>query len=170
MLLRYVDVEYGMITINNIDINHHHLEVLRKRISYISQDEKLFKDTIKNNILLNRDISYEELESITSITLTDKIIEEKDSKTNSISKDILSLSGGERQKIILGRTILNDSDIYIFDEALSQIDEKSERIILENIFKYLKNKTVIVISHRMTNKDLYTRAIYLKDGKICEEL
>ena len=159
-----------MITINNIDINHHHLEVLRKRISYVSQDEKLFKDTIKNNILLNRDISYEEFENITKITLTDKIIETKDSKINSITKDVLSLSGGERQRIILGRTILNNSDIYIFDEALSQIDEKSERIILENMFNYLKKKTVIVISHRMTNKDLYNKTIYLKEGKICEEV
>lgn len=77
MLLRYIEVDYGMITINNIDINHHHLEVLRKRISYISQDEKLFKDTIKNNILLDRDISYEKFEKITKITLTDKILEEK---------------------------------------------------------------------------------------------
>lgn len=170
MLLRYIEVDYGMITINNIDINHHHLEVLRKRISYVSQDEKLFKDTIKNNILLNRDISYEEFENITKITLTDKIIETKDSKINSITKDVLSLSGGERQRIILGRTILNNSDIYIFDEALSQIDEKSERIILENMFNYLKKKTVIVISHRMTNKDLYNKTIYLKEGKICEEV
>ncbi len=170
MLLRYIEIDYGMITINNIDINHHHLEVLRKRISYISQDEKLFKDTIKNNILLDRDISYEKFEKITKITLTDKILEEKDSKINSINKDIFSLSGGERQKIILGRTILNDSDIFIFDEALSQIDETSERIILQNIFKYLKSKTIIVISHRFTNKDLYTKSIYLKEGKICEEI
>lgn len=170
MLLRYVDVDFGMITINGIDINHHHLEVLRKRISYVSQDEKLFKDTIKNNILLDRNVSYETFEKVTEITLSDKIIEEKDSRINSIPKDIFSLSGGERQKIILGRTILNDSDIYIFDEALSQIDENSERIIIENIFKYLKNKTVIVISHRMTNEDLYTKIISLKKGKICEEI
>ncbi|MBP3841074.1 MAG: ATP-binding cassette domain-containing protein [Bacilli bacterium] len=170
MLVRYVDVDFGMISINNIDINHHHLEVLRKRISYVGGDEKLFKDTIKNNILLDREISYEMFEKVTEITLSDKIIEEKDSKINSIPKDIYSLSGGERQRIILGRTILNDSDIYIFDEALSQIDENSERIILKNIFEYLKNKTVIVISHRMTNKDLYTKIISLRDGKICEEI
>ena len=171
MLLRYVEVPFGMITINNIDINHHHLEVIRNEISYVSQNESLFKDSIKNNITLGKDVSYDLLEKICKIVCLDEVIDTRENGVNyNIDENNNNLSGGERQRIILARSLIKNSSIYIFDEALSQIDEAKEKIILNNIFKYLKDKIVIVISHRMTNKDLYNRIIKLDEGKIYEEI
>lgn len=86
-----------------------------------------------------------------------------------VEENGFNFSGGERQRIILARSILKESDIYIFDEALSQIDIEKERKILINIFKYLKNKTIIVISHRFNNKDLFKRIIKVEKGVIFEE-
>ncbi|MBR4619137.1 MAG: ATP-binding cassette domain-containing protein [Bacilli bacterium] len=171
MLMRYIEVPFGCIKINGIDINHHHLDILRNEISYVSQNEHLFKDTIKNNITLDRNISFDDLEKVCEITNAKEIIDKKDAKLNTLVDDEgLSLSGGERQKIILARTLLNNSNIFIFDEALSQIDEKQERKILTDMFRYLKDKTVIIISHRMINKDLYTRVVKLKEGKVYDEV
>lgn len=171
MLMRYIEVPFGEITINGIDINHHHLEVLRNKISYVSQNESLFKDTIKNNITLGRDISYEKLDLVCRITKVSEIVESKDTKFNTlVDREGQGLSGGERQRIVLARCLLNDSNIYIFDESLSQIDEVNERKILKKIFNYLADKTVIVISHRMTNRDLYTKAIKLDNRRIIEEI
>ena len=80
-----------------------------------------------------------------------------------------NISGGERQRIILARTLLKKSNIYIFDESFSQIDIELERTILSKLFKYLKNKTVIVISHRFDNNDLYDDFYKIEKGKICYE-
>ena len=77
-----------------------------------------------------------------------------------------NLSGGERQRILLARALVKQSDIYIFDESLSAIDIKNERYILKDLFAYLKYKTVIVISHRFNNRDLYQQFVLLDKGVI----
>ena len=83
-----------------------------------------------------------------------------------IENDGSNLSGGERQRILLARALVKQSDIYIFDESLSAIDIKNERYILKDLFNYLKNKTVIVISHRFNNRDLYQQFVLLDKGVI----
>lgn len=165
LLMRYIEIPFGSISINNIDINHYHLDILRKKITYVSQQEFLFNDTIYNNILLNRDISNEDIEKVMKLTYTNEI----GTIDTLVEENGFNFSGGERQRIILARSILKESDIYIFDEALSQIDIEKERKILINIFKYLKNKTIIVISHRFNNKDLFKRIIKVEKGVIFEE-
>ena len=79
-----------------------------------------------------------------------------------------NLSGGERQRILLARALLKKSDIYIFDESFNALDIKNERVILEKVLNYLKEKTVIVISHRFNNQDLYQKIILVKKGEIYE--
>ena len=85
-----------------------------------------------------------------------------------VEENGFNFSGGERQRIVLARTLLKDSDIYIFDESLSQIDVEKERIILKNIFKYLKDKTIIVVSHRFNNSDLFDKVLKLENGDVYE--
>ena len=77
-----------------------------------------------------------------------------------------NLSGGEAQRIILARSLCKKSDIYIFDESLSAIDIQSERKIMKNLFSYLNNKTVIVISHRFNNRDLYQQFVCMQKGVV----
>lgn len=170
LLMRYLEIPYGKIHINQIDINHYHLDILRRNITYVSQQEFLFQDTVYHNITLYHDISNELFEKVVSLTMVDEILENsKLSYHELIEENGFNFSGGERQRIILARALLKQGEIYIFDEALSQIDVVRERKILQNIFSYLKEKTVIVISHRFDNKDLFSRVLSIKNGMLYEE-
>ncbi len=169
MLMRYIDIAYGHIKISNIDINHYHLENLRNNITYTTSNEYLFNDTIKNNIMLSNNIKEEDFYKVCEICLVDDIIKNYDTKYEKIVEENgFNLSNGERQRIILARSLLRKSNIYIFDEALGQIDINREKKILTNIFNYLKDKSIIVISHRFNNKKLYDRVLKLENGVIIE--
>ena len=170
LLIRYIDVPFGSISIKGIDINHYHLDLLRNKINYTSQNEYLFTDTILENITLGRVVDEERLKKVCRITKVDEIIKNNDlGIKNIVEENGFNFSGGERQRIILARSIIKESDIYIFDEALSQVDSKKEREILKGIFYLLKGKTIIFISHSLKNKRLFDRSIYLKSGKCYEE-
>lgn len=169
ILLRYVQIPYGSVSISDIDINHYHLENIRSNITYVTSNEYLFTDTIKNNITLNKEYIEEIYDKICSACLVDDIIKNKELGYNTlIEENGFNLSNGERQRIILARSLMRNSNIYIFDEALSQIDIIKEKKILLNLFDYLKDKTVIVISHRFNNKKLFSRILKLENGVINE--
>lgn len=165
LLMRYIEMPFGYISINNIDINHYHLDILRNNITYVSQQEYLFNDTLYNNITLGREIDKNEIDKVVKMLYLNEV----GSLNRMVEENGFNFSGGERQRIILARSVLKKSSIYIFDEALSQIDVVKERDILINIFKYLKDKTIIVISHRFDNKDLFERIIRIEKGSIYEE-
>jgi len=82
----------------------------------------------------------------------------------------VNLSGGQRQRIILARALLKESNIILIDEGLNEIDINLERKILTNIFNYYQNKTIIIVSHRYDNIDLYNQVIKIEEGKIKNEL
>ena len=86
-----------------------------------------------------------------------------------IEENGFNFSNGERQRIILARSILRDSNIYIFDEAFGQIDINLTNKIISDLFKYLSDKTIIVISHRNNSKKYFNRLLQLVDGKIYEK-
>lgn len=170
MLMRYIETSFGTIKIAGIDINHYHLENLRTNITYVTSNEYLFTDTIKNNILLYKEISDEEFQRVCNLCLVNDIIKDDSTNYNKlVEENGFNLSNGERQRIILARSLLRKSNIYIFDEALSQIDINREKKILENIFNYYPNKTIIIISHRFNNKKLFDRALKLTNGEIDEK-
>ncbi|MBQ2909736.1 MAG: ATP-binding cassette domain-containing protein [Bacilli bacterium] len=170
ILMRYLEVPYGMCSISGIDINHYHLENIRKNISYVSSNEFLFTDTLYNNLTLERDINDDLLNEVCKVTKVDEIIKKRDTDYKMmVEENGFNFSNGERQRIILCRYLLRNSNIYIFDEAFGQIDFEKEREILKEMFSYLKNKTIIVISHRLNNKKLFDRWIKIIDGKIYEE-
>ena len=169
MLMRYVEVEFNIINIANIDINHYHLNNIRTNITYVSSNEYLFNDTLKNNITLYKEYPDEEIEEVCKICLVNDIIKNSDIGLNRmIEENGFNFSSGEKQRIFLARSIIKKTNIYIFDEALGQIDINREKQILEEMFKYLKDKTIIVISHRNNNKKLFDRVLKLEKGKINE--
>ena len=169
MLLRYIDVEYGKISISNIDINHYHLENIRSYIVYVSANEYLFHDTLRNNITMYQDYPEDEFLKVCHICCVDEIIQEEKGYDMMIEENGFNISNGERQRIILARSILKKRSIVILDEALSQIDIAKEKIILKNLFDYLSEQILIVISHRFHNKKLFQRAFQLKEGILYEE-
>lgn len=169
ILMRYLEVPFGMCKIAGIDINHYHLENIRRNISYVSSGEFLFTDTLYNNITLQKEVSEDDFNEVVSITKVDEILKNKEFNYQMmVEENGFNFSSGERQRIILSRSLLKKSNIYIFDEALGQIDIIKEKEILTKMFSYLADKTVIVISHRFNNKKLFDRVVKLKDGKIYE--
>lgn len=167
LLVRYFSGYQGLIEIDDRNIQLLNLLDIRRKITYVSQDEILYTDTIYNNIVLDNKISYSEYLDILKITGVDLIINRSLLKNDMlIENNGSNLSGGEKKRILLARALVKKSDIYIFDESLSAIDIKNERLILKNIFKRLKNKTIIVISHRFNNKDLYQRYVLINKGVV----
>ena len=153
-----------MRSIDSIDINHYHLENIRSNITYVSNNEYLFSDTLYNNIVFNREVLDDKFLEVCRISKIDFV----DDYKVMVEENGFNFSNGERQRIILARSLLKKSSIYIFDEAFGNIDVESEKEIIKNIFKYLHDKTVIVISHRLNNKKLFDRVIELRDGIIYE--
>ena len=169
ILMRYLEVPFGVVSINGIDINHYHLENLRSNITYVSSNEFLFTDTLYNNITLHKEIAEDYFLKVVRITKVDEIAEKSiEGFQTKVEENGFNFSNGERQRIILARSLLRNSNIYIFDEALGQIDLDREYVILKEIFELLKDKIIIVISHRLNNWSLFDRVLRLEDGKIDE--
>lgn len=139
----------------------------KEKILYVAQNEILFTDSLLNNIKLNRNIDYDKIKNSIEICQVDEIIKNNNLGLNMlIEENGFNLSGGERQRIILCRTLLSEFNILLIDEGLSQIDINLERKILKNIFEIYKNKTIIIVSHRYDNMDLFNHVIRIDKGTI----
>lgn len=171
ILYRYYEVNRGMIYINNYDILDFTIKDIRDNITYVSQNELLYTDTIKNNIILGRDISDEEFLRISNLTYIEDIIKDNLLSYNFVLEENgANISGGQRQRIILARSLLKNTPIIMIDEGLNEIDINLERKILKNIFYYYRHKTIIIVSHRHDNMDLYDSVVNLEDGHIKDVL
>ena len=166
LIYKYYDIDRDVIFINGYDINDYSLSDIRRNITYISQSEMLYTSSIRDNIVLGRNINEEDFLNMCKITY-DEII-----KDNILGYDYvleengINISGGQRQRIILARGLLKNSKVIMIDEGLSQIDINLERIILENLFFMFYDKTFIIVSHRENNIDLYDKVIRLSDSKV----
>lgn len=167
ILYKYYDVSRGMVLVNGIDINDFSISDIRDDIIYVSQNETLYTGSIKDNILLNRDIYYKDFLDMCCYLEVDNII-----KDNLLGYDFLleengaNISGGERQRIILARALFKKGNVILIDEGLSQMDIDLERRVLKRIFSIFKDKMIIVVSHRFNNMDLYDKVFKLKDGMV----
>ena len=166
LLMKYYDVKRGMIFISGIDINDIKVESLRKNITYISQNELLFNGTIIDNLKYYSDDENNDIVNIARLLEFNEILDNELGLNMLVEENGINLSGGQKQRIVLARALLKESDIILIDEGLSQIDVDLERKILSNVFDKYKNKTIIIISHRLENLDLYDRMVKVSDGKI----
>ncbi len=169
LLLKYYNSEKGNILIDNINIKDLNISFLRDNITYISQNETLFQGTIKDNLeLITKD--QEKIKEIAKITQLDEFLSQKNINLNYVIEESGSnISGGERKKIILARGLLHFKDVLILDEVFNEISISEEGQILKNIISKYKNKIIIVISHRNSNKNLFNKKFELKgDGKLYE--
>lgn len=157
------------ILLDGKDILDWNSDVLKMDICYLSQDEVLFTGSIYQNIICYREIDYDEFLKVCKICQVENFATKNILAYDMmLEEDGFNISGGERQRILLARSLLKKSKIYILDEVFSQMDTASERQILEQIFSYLEGATVIVISHRFYNLDLFDRSIQIDKGKIRE--
>jgi len=169
LLMGYYSVDRGMIFIDNIDINDYKVKSLRKNITYVSQNEVLFNDTLINNLRF-KCCDNDRILSMTRLLEFNEILDNDLGLNMMVEENGFNLSGGQRQRIVLARALLGQAQIILIDEGLSQVDVSLERKILINIFNEFKDKTFIIISHRMENLDLFDKFIKVENGEVfCEE-
>ena len=167
LLIKYLDNNYqGEIKVGGYDLKKLDLFSLRNNICYISQNEYLYTDSVYENITLGKKIKYNNFLEVADNLFINEII-----KNSSLGYNYLlenngeNISGGERKRIIIARSVFQRANIYIYDESFSEIDVEKERIILNYLFKIFPNKTFIIISHRFSNEDLFNKKIKVGGGK-----
>ena len=170
LLLKLKKVDSGEVTLNGININDIPFDVLRQKVSFISHNSYIFNDTIEANLRMGKkDASERELhDALKSANLYDFVMNLDNKLQTNVGEGGSLLSGGQKQRLALARMILTNPEVYIFDEATSNVDVESEDSILRTIYDLSKEKTVIVISHRLANI-VNADVIYVLDkGEIAE--
>ena len=170
LLARFWDIREGTIKLNGKDIKNISLGSLMDQISMVFQRVYLFKDTIYNNIAMGRPSATREevIEAAKKARCYDLIRSLPEGFDTVIGEGGASLSGGEKQRISIARCILKDSPIVILDEATASVDADNERAIQEAISELCKNKTLLVIAHRLKTIKDADQILVVSDGKIIE--
>lgn len=168
---RFWDVNTGRITVGGVDISKVEPEELLKNYSIVFQDVVLFHNTIMENIRLGRrGATDEEVVKAAKLAMCDEFIQKMPNGYQTmIGENGSTLSGGERQRISIARALLKDAPIILLDEATASLDVENESKVQEAISKLVKNKTVLVIAHRMRTIAAADHIVVLADGKIKEE-
>lgn len=166
IIMKYHSIGRNQLYIDGVDINDISSETIKQGITYISQNEVLFTDTVYNNILLSNDCDNDKLKLILDICQINDIIKNEQLGLNKlVEENGFNFSGGEKQRLILARSLIKKFNMLIIDEGLNQIDVNLERKILKQLFQVYQDKTIIVISHRRDNIDLYDQMIEFKPNR-----
>lgn len=171
LLMSFYEPEKGSITINGKSIYNYSPNSIRDRIAYVSQNIFLFSDTIYNNLRMgNEDISDDQIEAVCKLCCADEFINKLPMGYETIIEENgNNLSGGQKQRLAIARALLKKPDIYIMDEATSNLDTITEKSIKEIIEKLLSDKTCIIITHRLNTIKKCDYIYVIKDGKTVEE-
>jgi ATP-binding cassette subfamily B protein len=171
LLFRLYEIDQGMILINGQDFRNYPMRSLRDRLSIVPQEVVLFNDTLHYNIQFgNHNASFLEIEQATQQAgIHDFILSLPQQYQTVVGERGMKLSGGERQRIGIARAILKNPDLYIFDEATSALDTHTERAIQQQIFAITKNKTLLIIAHRLSTVISCDRILVMQAGKIVEQ-
>lgn len=170
LLLRFMDVTDGSITIDGIDIRKLSQKALRDVISYVPQEPLLFHRSIIENISYARPKSTKkEIEKAATLAYIDEFVGELPEGYNTlVGERGIKLSGEQRQRVAIARAILKDSPILVLDEATSALDSKSEHYIQEALWKLLKKRTALVVAHRLSTIQRMDRIIVMDKGHIAQ--
>lgn len=171
LLLRFYDSDSGNIYIDDKNIKEHNLYLIRKNIAYVPQDAFLFNDTVLNNIIFpEHEVDINKVKDICQKTdIHNNIMQWPLQYNTIIGEKGVNVSGGQRQRIALARALIKDVPILLIDDAFSALDNETEQRIVHYLKDELKNKTVIIISQKLSVlHTLANKIIYLKDGVIAE--
>lgn len=168
---RFWDINKGKITVGGMDISKIDPEALMSLYSIVFQDVTLFNNTVMENIRLGKkDATYEEVIAAAKLANVDEFVEKLPDKWNSnIGENGCELSGGERQRISIARAFLKDAPIILLDEATASLDVENEKAIQTALSRLIKNKTVMIIAHRMRTVSGADKIVVLKDGVVAEQ-
>lgn len=170
LLLRFYDVNSGLITINDINVKSLSFKDLRQNFSYISQDCFIFSGTIFENIAyVDKSITEAEVEKIINENPSLHFINKLPEKLYTfVGEKGIKLSGGERQRIAFARALIKNSPVLLLDEATSALDNQNEQSINRTILELAQDKTVITVAHRLSSIINAEKIIFLESGEITE--
>lgn len=171
LISRLYDPTEGNITIDGREIRKLNLYDLRNSIGTVPQDAFLFSDTIKNNIRFGKEDATEEevIEAAKKAVVHDNIANFNLQYETLLGERGITLSGGQKQRVSIARAIIKDPAILILDDSLSAVDTETEEAILNNLLEFCKNKTTILVSHRVSSAKNADKIIILDDGKIIQQ-
>ena len=170
LLLKLNKVDKGEILLNGINLNNIPFDELRKKVSFISHSSYIFNSTIEENLRMGNECATEEelYSALKKANLYEFVMGLEKKLQTPVGENGSFLSGGQKQRLALARMILTNPEVYIFDEATSNVDVESEDSILETIYALSKEKTVVVISHRLANIKNAHKIYVLEKGHIVE--
>ncbi len=171
LLPRFYDIDSGEIRLDGVSISDYTLASLRDNISLVSQDVVLFNDTIRNNLAYGQLKSHSEadlMKAAEAAHILDFVNELPDGLETRVGDRGALLSGGQRQRIAIGRALLKNAPVLILDEATSALDTQSERRIQDALNILMKDRTTLVIAHRLSTVEKADRIIVLNAGRIVE--
>ncbi|MDM0258196.1 ATP-binding cassette domain-containing protein, partial [Clostridioides difficile] len=169
LIYRLWDINEGDILIDGVNIKDINLKSLRNNIDIVTQDQFVFDDTIKNNIVLNNKISDKELDEILEVTCLDDFIKNLDKGLDEVvGEKGVKISGGQKQRISIARALVSNKKVLILDEATSALDNISQKEILNNLKEYIQDKIVIIIAHRLSTIKSADNIYVLDKGRVIE--
>ncbi|MCC0640927.1 MULTISPECIES: ABC transporter ATP-binding protein [unclassified Clostridioides] len=169
LIYRLWDINEGDILIGDVNIKDINLKSLRNSIDIVTQNQFIFDDTIKNNIVLNNKIKDEELNKILKVTCLYEFIENLDKGLDEVvGEKGVKISGGQKQRISIARALVSNKKVLILDEATSALDNISQKEILNNLKEYIEDKIVIIIAHRLSTIKSADNIYVLDKGKVIE--
>lgn len=171
LIARFWDIENGSISLDGHDVKEYSYDSLIRNFSFVFQTVYLFEDTIENNIKFgNPDASHEEVVAAAKkAACHDFILSLPEGYQTKIGEGGASLSGGERQRISIARAIIKDAPIIILDEATANVDPENEEALMQAIHSLTKDKTIIMIAHRLKTVEHADQIIVLNQGRIVEQ-
>ena len=170
LIARFYDPTKGRVKIDGADIRDVELQSLRNQIGIVTQETVLFNDTVSANIAYgNKDIDIDKvIESAKTANAHDFIMKMPQQYNTIIGERGFKLSGGERQRLAIARAVFKNPPILIFDEATSQLDSKSEKLVQEAIDRLMEGRTVFVIAHRLSTIKHADTIVVMENGKIID--
>lgn len=170
LLLHMYNPQQGIIAYDGVPINKIDLQHLREQISYVPQDVFLFSESVSNNIRFGmQDATQEQIVTAATQASVHSEIERFAAQYNTmIGERGVTLSGGQKQRISIARALIKNPQVVVFDDCLSAVDARTEKEIIENLYRYLENKTAIIITHRIFSLFQFDKIVVLDEGKIAE--
>ena len=171
LIPRFYDVQEGSVTVDDINVKNLRLESLRAQIGIVTQNTFLFNDTIRANIAYGSQAQSEEaiVAAATAANAHNFISRLPKGYATMVGELGVRLSGGERQRVAIARALLKNAPILILDEATSSLDSESERAVQEALETLMRNRTTLVIAHRLSTVRRADKIIVLVRGRIVEE-
>jgi subfamily B ATP-binding cassette protein MsbA len=170
LLPRFYDPQQGAVLLDGADVREYDVANLRNQVSIVSQDVVLFNDSIRNNIAFGMtNVSPEQiLEAARAAYVLDFVDELPDGLDTQVGDRGTLLSGGQKQRVAIARALLKNAPVLILDEATSALDTESERRIQEAFETLKRDRTTLVIAHRLSTVERADRIIVMSEGKVIE--